>query len=141
MAALVDSNVLVYVFDPDSPRKQRLAARLLERGFKDNSLRIAHQAIAEFVAAVTRTRANRRPLLQVRDACREAEEFVNLFEVLYPTEELLRLALRGLATYQFAWWDAHMWAYAEYFGLSQLLTEDFEHNRLYGTVRAINPFL
>ncbi len=141
MAALVDSNVLVYVFDADSPHKQQLAAKLLERGLKDNSLRIAHQAIVEFVAAVTRPRANKRPLLLIPDACREAEEFVNLFEVLYPTEELLRLALRGVATYQLSWWDAHMWAYAEYFGLPQLLTEDFEHNRLYGTVRAINPFL
>jgi len=31
--------------------------------------------------------------------------------------------------------------YAEYFGLSELLSEDFEHGRLYGTVRAVNPFV
>lgn len=27
------------------------------------------------------------------------------------------------------------------YGLAELLSEDFEHGRLYGTVRAVNPFL
>jgi hypothetical protein len=38
-------------------------------------------------------------------------------------------------------YDAHMWAYAEHYGLSELYSEDFEHNRLYGSVRAVNPFV
>lgn len=36
--------------------------------------------------------------------------------------------------------DAHIWAYAERFGLTELLSEDFENGRLYGTVQAVNPF-
>jgi predicted nucleic acid-binding protein len=63
------------------------------------------------------------------------------FEILYPTEALVRTALRGTATYQLAWYDAHLWAYAEHYGLPELLSEDFQHDRLYGTVRAVNPFL
>jgi predicted nucleic acid-binding protein len=74
-------------------------------------------------------------------ACREAEEFLSLFEVLYPHEILVRTALRGAAAYQLPWYDAHLWAYAECYGLPELLSEDFEHRRLYGTVRAVNPFL
>ena len=34
-----------------------------------------------------------------------------------------------------------MWAYAEVNGLDTLISEDFQHDRLYGTVRAVNPFL
>jgi predicted nucleic acid-binding protein len=34
-----------------------------------------------------------------------------------------------------------MWAYAEHFGLDVLLSEDFHHDRVYGSVRAVNPFL
>lgn len=63
------------------------------------------------------------------------------FEVLYPTEMLVRMALRGAAAYQLSWFDAHLWAYAEHYGLSELISEDFEHDRLYGKVRAVNPFL
>jgi predicted nucleic acid-binding protein len=33
-----------------------------------------------------------------------------------------------------------MWAYAEVSGLTELISEDFEHGRLYGAVRAVNPF-
>jgi predicted nucleic acid-binding protein len=61
--------------------------------------------------------------------------------VLYPDEELVRIALRGAAAYQLSWSDAHMWAYAERFGLGRLLTEDFEHGRLYGTVETLDPFV
>ena len=32
-------------------------------------------------------------------------------------------------------------AYAEYYGLSKLYSADFEDGRLYGSVRALNPFL
>ncbi len=145
MAALVDTNVLVYLFDPADPRKQRIAAELLDRRLGDNSVKIPHQAIVEFVAATTRPRArgrsSRPPLLTPEAATREAEELLTLFEVLYPNEALVRTALRGAAAYQLPWYDAHLWAYAEYYGLSELLSEDFEHNRLYGTVRAVNPFL
>ena len=30
---------------------------------------------------------------------------------------------------------------AEHYGLSELLSEDFEHGRRYGTVRVVNPFI
>ena len=46
----------------------------------------------------------------------------------------------GYAAYQLNWFDAHLWSYAEHSGLSEILTEDLQHERLYGTVRVINPF-
>ena len=141
MAALVDTNILVYRFDVRFPKKQRIATELLRRGIVEDSIRIPHQAIVEFVAAVTRPLVENRSLLTPEDARREAEEFLAQFSVLYPNEALVRLALRGAAAYQLAWFDAHLWAYAEHYGLSELISEDFQHDRLYGTVRVVNPFL
>ena len=63
------------------------------------------------------------------------------FTVLYPNALLFRTALRGAAAYQLSWFDAHLWAYAEHYGLGEIVSEDFEHGRLYGSVRARNPFL
>ena len=139
MAALVDTNILVYRFDERSPRKQKIAAELLRRGIAEDSVRIPHQAIIEFVAAAARPMQG-HVILPLPEALREAEEFLKQFTVLYPNEAILRQALRGCAAYQLSWFDAHMWAYAEYYGLPELLTEDFEHDRLYGTVRVIDPF-
>jgi predicted nucleic acid-binding protein len=76
----------------------------------------------------------------LRRAVREAEELLSQFDVLYPSEALVRLALRGAAAYDLPWFDAHMWAYAEYFGCEVLWSEGFQHERAYGTVTAIGPF-
>lgn len=141
MVALVDTNVLVYRFDPRFPGKQRRATELLRQGILDDSVRVPHQAIVEFVAAASRPLEDGRSLLSPEDARREAEELLLQFKVLYPNEAMVRLALRGAAAYQLGWFDAHLWAFAEYYGLDELLSEDFQHGRMYGTVRARNPFL
>ena len=141
MAGLVDTNVLVYRYDWRFPEKQRRAAELLRSGIVDGSVFLPHQAIVEFVPAVTRSLDGTDPLLDPADARREAEELLSQFDVLFPDQELVRIALRGAAAYQLSWFDAHMWAYAERFGLAELVSEDFEHGRLYGTVEVVNPFL
>ncbi|HET7264482.1 MAG TPA: PIN domain-containing protein [bacterium] len=141
MAVLVDTNILVYRFDARFPARQKIATEILRRGIAEDSIRVPHQAIMEFVAAVTRPLGSAAPLLPAQDAVREAEEMLTQFTVLYPDEMLLRTALRGAVAYQLSWFDAHLWAYAEHFGLSELVSEDFEQDRLYGSVRAVNPFL
>lgn len=141
MASLVDTNIVVYRFDPRFPDKQAEAERLLRDGIENDSIRIAHQAIVEFVAAVTRPTASGDPILPPDVARREAEELLDQFVVLYPNEAVVRLALRGAAAYALNWFDAHMWAYAEHYGLETLVSEDFQSGRLYGTVKVVNPFL
>ena len=140
MAALVDTNVLVYRYDNRFPKKQKIAADILRRGIMEDSVRVPHQAIVEFVAAVTRS-IRGHVILEHADALREAEEFLGQFTVLYPNEAILRNAVRGCAAYQLNWFDAQIWSYAEHYGLPEILTEDLQHDRLYGTVRVVNPFL
>jgi predicted nucleic acid-binding protein len=140
VAALVDTNVLVYRFDARFPAKQRAATELLRQGIAEGSVRVPHQAILEFVAAATRPLKGQSPLLTLDEARQEAEELLVQFDVVYPNEALLRTALRGSAAYGLSWFDAHLWAYAEHYGLETLYSEDFQHDRLYGTVRVVNPF-
>jgi predicted nucleic acid-binding protein len=140
VAALVDTNVLVYRFDARFPDKQEVADALLREGLASRSLFVPHQAIVEFVAAASRPGADDVPLLELVDARREAEEILSQFDVLFPDEELVRIALRGAAAYQLSWFDAHLWAYAERFGLEHLYSEDFQHGRPYGTVEVVDPF-
>jgi predicted nucleic acid-binding protein len=139
VAALIDTNVLVYRFDDRFPEKRKIATAILRRGIAGDSIRVPHQAIVEFIAAVTRPIRAHIILKQI-DALREAEEFLKQFTVLYPNEAVLRNAIRGCAAYQLNWFDAHLWAYAEYYGLEEILTEDLQHGRLYGSVRVVNPF-
>ena len=140
MAALVDTNILVYRFDNRFAAKQKMATELLKRGIAEDSVRLPHQAIVEFIAAVTRP-IRGHIILKPAEALREAEEFLKQFTVLYPNEAMLRQAIRGCAAYQLNWFDAHLWSYAEHYCLPEILTEDLQHDRLYGTVRVVNPFI
>jgi predicted nucleic acid-binding protein len=140
VASLVDTNVLVYRFDPRFPEKQQVATDLLREGVESGSLRLPHQAVLEFIAVVTRPIKGGNPLLGLAEATQEAEDLIAQFEILYPDEDVVRLALRGAATYQLSWFDAHLWAFAERHGLDKLISEDFQHDRTYGAVRVVNPF-
>jgi len=116
--ALIDTNIPVYRFDKRFPEKQKIATDLLGQCIVENSVRLPHQAIVEFVAAATRL-VRGHVILQRADALREAEEFISQFVVLYPNEAVVREAVRACAAYQLSWFDAHLWA---------------------GSVRTVSPF-
>jgi len=142
VASLVDSNILVYRCDPRDPDKQRAADELLRAGILPDTLVLAHQSVVEFFAAVTRPRRDLggAPLLSADEARIQAELLLAEFRVVYPNRDVVQTALRGTAMYGLSWFDAHLWAHAEVYGLAELLSEDFTHGRHYGTVRVVNPF-
>jgi predicted nucleic acid-binding protein len=141
VTALIDTNILVYRVDPRFPEKQTVATDLLRRGLADNSVRVPHQAVIEFVAAVTRPLEGGDQLLSASDARLEAEDLLNQFTILYPTEAVVRTAVRAWATYGFGWFDAHLWAYAHEYGLSEIVSEVFQLVRPFCSVRDLYEFL
>jgi len=140
VTGLVDTNILVYCFDPRSPEKQRIARALLLSGVERGSLCLAQQAIIEFYSTIIRPIKGFGQLLDERTARQETERLLAEFTIIYSNAAVIRTALRGTAEHQLSWFDAHMWAYAEVFGLDELLSEDFQHDRVYGRVRVVNPF-
>ncbi len=141
VASLVDTNILVYRCDPIDPRKTAIARNVLRDGVASKELHLPHQALVEFVNVVTKPRRGGPPVLDREEAWRQAEDLLTEFPVLYPNEKVFRIAMLGMAAYRFPWYDARLWAYAEHYGLPEILSEDFEHGRRYGTVRVRNPFL
>ena len=142
MPFLVDTNVLVYRFDRRFPEKRARALALLRDGVETGEACLSSQSVIEFVAATTRPgRAKQPPLFHPAEALREAEEMLAEFVVLYPDDAQLRLALRGMLSYQLSWFDALIWSCAEHNGLEVLYSEDFQHGEVIGRVRIENPFL
>lgn len=140
MPALVDTNVLVHRYDGRDLNKQQRATEVLREGVRTGTHFLSHQALIEFFAAVTRPPSDGDPLLTREEATREVEEMMLIYEVLHPSDEVVRLALRGTAAYGLSWFDAHMWAYAERHGIDTLLSEDLQAGRTYGTVTVVDPF-
>jgi predicted nucleic acid-binding protein len=145
VSVLVDTNILVYRFDSPLPASKNAPRKFWKRGIVEDSVRVPHQAIVKFITAVTRP-IRGYSILPQADSLREAEELLKQFTVLYPNEAIpMRDAIRGcaawFAAHQLSWFDAHPWAQAEHYGLSEILSEDLPHDRLHGTVRVVNPFI
>jgi len=143
MHCLFDTNILVHRHDPRDPRKQLIAKELLRTELGKENGSIAQQCLVEFVAATTRPLQGYegRPLLDSVEAAYEAEDLCRQFPVLYPRRDQYIIALRGWRTYGISWFDAHLWSFAEYYQIDIIYSEGFQHQREYGNVQVINPFV
>ena len=139
--SLIDTNILIYRYDERFPDKQSIASNVLREGIASGSVRIPHQAIVEFVAVTTRGKPRGPPARSRRSAPGGRGAHGPVPGSSIPTIPCCGRRYAGRAAYGLSWFDAHLWAYAEVNGIEELLSEDFQHGRLYGTVTVRNPFL
>ena len=141
MIRLIDTNILVYAFDPRDEMKRTIATGVLYDGARRYV--IPHQALFEFFAAVTKPHRDLggQSLMTRKMAIERIERFQRQFIILWPDADVLTEALTGVIKYGLSWYDAHLLAYAQVNDASEILSEDFQHGRHYGRVRVVNPFL
>ena len=132
--SFVDTNILVYVFDDDSPRKQKTARRLLDD--KAEQIVLSAQVLGEFYVTVTRKLA--RPLTASRAI--EAVDALCALPVRGLGPELVRAAVRRSASSRVSYRDALIIESALDAEATVLLTEDLQHGQTFGPLRVVNPF-
>ncbi len=76
----VDTNVLVFARNADSPNRQ-IALEVLSRERQEGTLRISRQVVREYLAVVTRPQAWALPL-PMSEALTDASRFASAFEIL-----------------------------------------------------------
>lgn len=130
----LDTNILLYGYDLDSPSKRSIAQSLLEAAWmKPGSAAISVQVLQEFHVNFTRA----------GHAANEATALIEDFSRWPVIDNSLALFRHGLslqARWQLSLWDAQILATAQTSGARELLTEDLNHGQDYGGVRVINPF-
>jgi len=96
---------------------------------------VSGQTLAEFVAV-----ARRKTLLS--DA--SLDQWLVLLgacPLVLVDEAYVRAGLDVARRYQIPYYDAALLAAAERLGAPVFYTEDLNHNQVYGSIRAVNPFL
>ncbi len=131
----VDTNVLVYMFDDDSPRKQKVARELLDE--EADRIVLSTQVLSEFYVTVTRKLA--RPLSS--DRAIEALDALCELPVHTLGTDIVRSAVRRSARSQVSYWDALIIETALAAGATVLLTEDLRDGQTFGHLRVANPLL
>ena len=133
----VDSNVLVYAFDPSAKDKHSAARRLLEGLWERETGCLSVQILQEFFVTVTRKVP--RPL-SIDEAAARIRELA-VWRVFAPTADdvLVAIALQKKARVSF--WDAMVIHAATESGCDVLWTEDLNDGQMVRGVRIRNPFL
>lgn len=129
-----DSNVLVYLFDDDSPAKQSRARELIAE--TSGTLVLSVQILGEFFHVVTRRL--RRPLSRAQALY--ATENLQEFEVWPIHRFLVHSAMRRSIASRLSYWDSLIVETAIEAGATVLLTEDLQDGQMFGGLRVLNPF-
>ena len=133
----VDSNILVYAFDPSAEAKHAAARRLLEELWERETGCLSVQILQEFFVTVTRKVPRPLSIDAAADRIRE----LRVWKVFAPTADdvLVAIALQKKARLSF--WDAMVIHAAAESGCDVLWTEDLNDGQILQGVRIRNPFL
>lgn len=136
-AELLDSNVLVYLFDETDERKREIAKRIVYEGIGSGRACISSQVVQETLNVITRKLP--RPATVA-----EAERFLD--DVLAPlwrggpSVALYHRALDLQSRYRLAFYDALIVAAALEAGCTRLWSEDLQHGQRIESLTIQDPF-
>lgn len=134
---LIDTNILVYAYDPRDHDKQDRALAVLRRLIATGRGKVSTQILGEFYAVST---SKLEPRLTPADAADQIGALSAAWPVLSVTGLVVLDAARGAATHRLDYWDAQTWATAHLNQIPLVLSEDFAHERVIEGVQFLNPF-
>lgn len=129
----LDTNVLVYAFDVDSPEKRQRAIDVMS---EHPDAAISTQVMLEWFSVVTSKLST--PLSA--DAAIAGLTALAQFDVVGADADLVVKAARTAAEHQLSLWDAAILEAAALAGARRLLTEDMADGRTIRGIQISNPF-
>ena len=140
MKILLDTNILVYAYDPADLIRQEQAIQLLDHLHIRGNGVLSVQGLAEFFSSVIRPVHGMPPRLSSTEALHWAEILTLQFEVLPLTPMAILEAGRAVRDHQLAYYDAQVWATAHLNQIPVIFSGDFQDGQVLEGVRFTNPF-
>jgi predicted nucleic acid-binding protein len=134
---LIDTNVLVYPYDPRDRGKQAQARNILDHLVVSGRAVLSVQCLTEFFRS---TRWRLPEPLSPDEALLRVERFARMCRVLNLTAPVVIDACKASNRFQMSIWDALIWAVARVNSIPFVLTEDAEHDTIIDGVHYLNPF-
>jgi predicted nucleic acid-binding protein len=131
-----DTNILVYLFDEDSPDKQALAKEVFNKYARTGRIVLSPQVLQEFYVTVTRKLS--RPV-SPEIALATVTHFSSFSLVPVDGATVLR-AVRLHQSAVVSLWDALIIQAALEGNCSKLFSEDMQDQRMFGSMAIENPF-
>lgn len=129
-----DTNVLVYTEDVSAPAKQKRAASLWNKHFRNGTALISVQVLQEYFSAVTRKLG-----IDPSVAQRRVEVFSTANVITFDAADVVS-AIELHRLYSTSFWDALILHAARIGGAAVLYSEDLQPESILASVRIVNPF-
>jgi predicted nucleic acid-binding protein len=133
--AFFDANILIYAEDAGNPRKQAIAADLLEENAFRQALVVSVPVLGEYFSVATR-KLGVDPVI-----ARTQVEYYSMFSLVEPVLPDVLAAIDIHRLYGFQYFDALHLHCARRAGCSVFYSEDMHHGQMIDGVRIVNPFL
>jgi predicted nucleic acid-binding protein len=137
ITALIDTNVLVYMYDRSEPEKRRRAFDVMRDLRNARNGVLSAQVLSEFYNTVTR---KLDPPVSPAHAEAQLRALARIWPVFPVTTDVVFEAIRGVREYPFSFWDAQIWAVARLHYVPLVLSEDFNAGAVIEGVRFVDPF-
>jgi predicted nucleic acid-binding protein len=136
--ALVDTNIVVYAYDLDDPRKHSIARELLEQLSNQRRLVLSTQVLNEFCSVMMSPK--RKKTLAPDELAVILRELTATGEVVPVIPSLTFRALDAIPRHSLSFWDALIWSAAVENTIAVIYTEDFQDGCELEGVLFVNPF-
>ena len=132
----LDTNVLVYSVDSESPEKRQRALELVNRSVTGRTGCISFQVVQETLNVLIRK--TETPVDRILEMLEVV--LIPLWQV-YPSAALYQDAISIQGRYGFSFYDSLVVAAALEAGCARLYSEDLQHGQQIRGLTIINPFL
>lgn len=132
----IDTNILVYAYDPSEPEKQEKAIAFLDQLVSLDQGLISTQVLSEFYVTITGKISDS---MTAEEAAERIKNFCQVWQVLPLNEIIVLEAVRGVQTHSFSYWDSLIWATARLNQIAVIASEDFSHGSFIEGIRFLDP--
>lgn len=134
----LDTNIFVYSFDKNAPKKAHRAAKLIWRAIEAGQGVVSYQVVQEFFNVALRRFAE--PMSGT-----DAEQYLSTtfrpLLAVHSSHALFSRALQLAREHSLSWYDSLIVASAIEGRCGVLYSEDLQHGRRFAGLRIENPFL
>ena len=134
-SVLLDTNILIYTFDPRDEARQEQAIAILLKLEEDQKGCLSTQCLSEFASA-----GMTKLGLSADEIMDKISDWQNAFPVFNLTPQIVLEATRGVRDHKLSYYDAQIWASARLNQVPMIFTEDFQDGQTLEGIRFINPF-
>lgn len=131
----LDTNILLYAYDPSDRTKQRIAQELVRQAL-DGQILVSTQVLAEYAAVLLHKKSPPAAPKLVKAVLNALAPIPTIL----PDGDMVRRAVEAREEYGVRFYDGMILAAAERGGCRRVLSEDFKAGQKYFGITVENPF-